>query len=190
MLNLTGTRTLETERLILRRFTVDDAEDMYYGWANDPEVTKFLTWEPHESPEATRTLLEAWVAGYADNVFMWLTELKETGKPVGSISVVVLNEKHNLCEIGYCIGRAHWNMGITSEAFAAVIDYLFGTVNLNRIAAYHDTLNPASGRVMEKCGLRLEGTLRGRMLRKDGSYADHNLWAILRSDWEEARGGK
>lgn len=56
-----GTQTLTTERLILRRFTTDDAEDMYQNWANDPEVTKFLTFEPHPSADATRELLALWV---------------------------------------------------------------------------------------------------------------------------------
>ena len=56
-----GTQTIETERLILRRFTVEDAGDMYKNWASDPEVTKYLTWPPHESVEFTKSLLADWV---------------------------------------------------------------------------------------------------------------------------------
>ena len=59
-----GTKRLETERLILRRFTLEDAEKMYENWAGDPEVTKFLTWSTHESAETSRQILKEWVAAY------------------------------------------------------------------------------------------------------------------------------
>ena len=83
-----GTKRLETERLILRRFTLEDAEKMYENWAGDPEVTKFLTWPTHESAEISRQILKEWVAAY-DNpeVYQWCIEEKESGEPVGSIAV-------------------------------------------------------------------------------------------------------
>ena len=89
-----GTKRLETERLILRRFTLEDAEKMYENWAGDPEVTKFLTWPTHESAEISRQILKEWVAAY-DNpeIYQWCIEEKESGEPVGSIAVVSRNEK-------------------------------------------------------------------------------------------------
>ena len=96
-----GTRRLETDRLILRRFTVEDAEDMYRNWASDPEVTRFLTWPCHVSAEATAKLLETWVERYGDGgCFSWAIELRETGSVVGSISAVKLDENVNAAEIG------------------------------------------------------------------------------------------
>ena len=72
-----GTKTLETARLILRRFSPKDAEDMYYNCAADPEVTKFLTWTCHVSPEATRALLEGWERQYENGIyFHWAIESK------------------------------------------------------------------------------------------------------------------
>ena len=104
-----GTKRLETERLILRRFTLEDAEKMYENWAGDPEVTKFLTWPTHESAEISRQILKEWVAAY-DNpeIYQWCIEEKESGEPVGSIAVVSRNEKAQSCEIGYCISRSRW----------------------------------------------------------------------------------
>lgn len=154
-----GTKKIETERLILRRFTPEDAEAMYRNWAGDPEVTKYVTWPTHQSVEDTKTVLADWIAAYdKPEKYEWCITRKETGEPIGSMGVAGCNEKVESMEVGYCIGRAYWNRGITSEAFAAVIRYLTGEVGAKRIEARHDVKNPASGRVMEKCGLKYEGT--------------------------------
>ncbi len=82
-MNKTGTRVLETERLVLRRFVIEDAEAMFYGWCNDPDVTKFLTWPPHESVEVTRYVLNEWIPQYKNgDYFNWAMILKESGLPV------------------------------------------------------------------------------------------------------------
>lgn len=154
-----GTKTIETKRLILRRFAVEDAEKMYENWAGDPEVTKFLTWPPHTDAEATRELLKTWVAAYEkEDKYEWCISLKETGEPIGSIGVVGLNEKAESAEVGYCIGRAYWHQGYTSEALSAVMKFLLEEVGVKRIESRHDPKNPHSGSVMKKCGLRYEGT--------------------------------
>ena len=160
-MNKAGTQRIETERLILRRFTLKDAVYMYYNWASDPEVTKYLTWPAHTSLKVTRDLLEEWVPRYADGgYFNWVIEYKETGKPIGNISVVKLNENTEAADIGYCMGRAYWGKGLMPEALKAVVEYLFDVVGLNRIAACHDVNNPNSGKVMKKAGMRWEGILR------------------------------
>jgi ribosomal-protein-alanine N-acetyltransferase len=107
-----GTKKLETTRLILRRFTMADAEPMYRNWTSDPEVTKYLTWPAHGSVDISRMVLSDWVAGYEkDDFYQWAIVLKETGEPVGSISAVSLNDKAELAHIGYCIGRNWWHRG-------------------------------------------------------------------------------
>ncbi|MBR2995972.1 MAG: GNAT family N-acetyltransferase, partial [Lachnospiraceae bacterium] len=65
-MNKAGTQRIETQRLILRRFRTEDAEDMYRNWASDPEVTRFLTWPEHASVEDTKSLLSLWVSRYED----------------------------------------------------------------------------------------------------------------------------
>ena len=80
-MNKNGTQRLETERLILRRYVIEDAEDMFRNWASDPEVTKFLTWPTHKSVEITRMVLNDWLSQYADGgYFNWAMEYKENGQ--------------------------------------------------------------------------------------------------------------
>lgn len=154
-----GTKQIETERLLLRRFTIEDAPKMYENWASDHQVTKYLMWQPHTSAEATAELLKEWVEGYQEeSKYEWCIELKEIGEPIGSMGVVRCLEKAELVEIGYCISRKYWHQGITSEALQAVVDFLFDEVGVNRVESCHDPRNPYSGKVMEKCGLRYEGT--------------------------------
>ena len=154
-----GTKKIETRRLILRQFTLNDAEPMYRNWASDGEVTRYLTWTPHESVDETKSLLKEWIDDYKKpEKYEWCIELKEIGEPIGSIGVVGIREKIGAMEIGYCISEAYWHQGITSEAFEAVIAYLTKEVGARRIESRHDTRNPYSGKVMEKCGLKYEGT--------------------------------
>lgn len=156
MITHKGTQTIHTERFVLRRFTVDDAQAMFENWANDKRVTKYLTWSPHESPEQTKQLLELWCAAYENpNTYMWAIEYD--GTPIGSIRVVRLSEECEYADLGYCMGYAHWNKGFMPEIVKAVIDYLFAEIGVNRIGISHAIKNPASGRVAQKCGLTFEG---------------------------------
>ncbi len=178
-----GTRTLETERLILRRFSPRDAEDMYRNWASDPEVTRFLTWPCHTSPEGTRALLEQWAEKYADGTyFNWAIEYRRSRQAIGSIAVGKLNEEIGSAELGYCIGREYWGQGIMPEALTAVMHFLFEDAGFNRISACHDVNNPRSGRVMEKAGMRYEGTLR-QAEKNNRGVCDIVVRAALRSEW-------
>ena len=185
MLTHKGTQRIETARLILRPFTTDDAQAMFSNWASDAEVTKFMTWPAHGSVEISRMVLEDWVKSYEnENYYQWAIELKEIGAPIGSISVVRQNRSTEAAEIGYCIGKRWWHQGITSEALAAVIGFLFEEVGMNRIAALHDPNNPHSGGVMKKCGMRYEGTSR-QSDRNNQGICDAAQYAILRNDWEK-----
>jgi len=178
-----GTKTLETSRLILRRFTTDDAEDVYRNWASDPEVTRFLTWPCHSSPEASRAVLEQWAAQYADgDYFQWAISLKKTGHVIGSIAAVKIDMEIGSAEIGYCLSRSYWGQGIMPEALIAVMQYLFCEVEINRICACHDVNNPKSGRVMEKAGMKLEGILRQAGKNNQG-ICDIVMRSALRREW-------
>ena len=178
-----GTKRLETERLILRRFVMEDAEAMFQNWASDSEVTKYLTWSAHDSVDVSRTVLEEWTAKYANGDFyQWAIALKESeAGPIGSISAVSLNEDISLVQIGYCIGRAWWRRGIASEALKAVIEFFFDEVGANRVEARHDPRNPRSGMVMRKCGMKYEGTMRSSDRNSQG-ICDVRWYGILKSD--------
>jgi len=178
-----GTKRIETERLILRPFVMEDAEAMYRNWASDPEVTKFLSWPTYQSVDTACEILDIWTKQYSDTTFyQWAIELKELGEPIGSISVVNLDERVDMVEIGFCIGKPWWGQGIMTEAFQAVIDFLFGEVGVLRIEAGHDPNNPASGAVQRKCGLKYEGTLR-RSIRSNQGITDKVVLAILKEEW-------
>lgn len=177
-----GTQRLETERLILRRFAMEDAEDMYRNWASDPEVPRFLTWPVHASVEVTKRVIESWIQDYAnEDFYSWAIEYKPTGGVVGSISVVKLNSLVGSADIGYCLSRALWGKGLMPEALKAVIAFLFDEVGVNRIAACHAPENPKSGRVMEKAGMRREGVWR-QAGRNNQGICDEVWYSILRSD--------
>ena len=188
-MNPVGTKRIDTHRLILRPFRMEDAPAMFRNWAHDPTVTEFLTWQPHADVGATEELLTRWVRETAANpfYFQWAIELKTLGEPIGSISVVNFEEKTASVEIGWCIGRPWWGMGIMPEAGAAVFAFLFDEVGLNRIAAKHDTRNPKSGRVMEKLGMVREGVLRQAGCCNAG-VGDLAVHSILRSDYTACGG--
>ena len=88
-----GTIELFTERLILRKFCFDDVRFMFENWASNPNVTRYLTWPAHTDISITQAVIEEWVFQYdSPEFYQWAIELKETGQPIGSISVVRLNE--------------------------------------------------------------------------------------------------
>ena len=180
-----GTQQIETARLLLRPFLKEDAEDMFRNWAQDPEVTRFLTWPPHESPEVTRALLALWAKEAAENpsCYQWAVELKELGRVIGSLSVVHADGETESVELGYCIGKAWWGRGLMTEAVRAVCAYLFEEVGVRRVTARHDVENPASGAVMRKAGMTKEGVLR-QSGRNNRGIVDMAVYSILRDEWK------
>ena len=185
MLNNKGTNIIETERLILRPFRSEDAPVMFRNWAGDREVPKYLTWNVHRSVADTENVVNMWVAQYNDiKTYNWVIVLKEIGEPIGSIGVCRLYENIDGAEIGYCIGKPWWGKGIMTEAYHEVLRYLFEEVGFHRIESSHAVPNPASGRVMEKCGLLYEGTFRKEFrLLSTGEWVDIVHRAILREDY-------
>lgn len=182
-----GTMTIETDRLLLRKFRIEDVDAAYRNWMSDERVTKFLSWKTHADISQTRSVIGSWMEIVdAPDRYQWAIALKELGEPIGTISVVDKDEDLDMVEIGYCIGCAWWRRGITSEAFAAIIPYLFDEVGVNRIEARHDTDNPGSGGVMRKCGLKYEGTLR-KACRNNRGIVDVNVYGLIKSEWMAGR---
>lgn len=177
-----GTNSMETSRLILRPFGLEDAQAMYDNWAKDHEVTKFLSWPCYQSIEDAHKILNVWLEGYQKpDFYQWAIELKELGQPIGSISVVNSDDRVEMAEIGYCIGKHWWGQGIMPEALNAVMDYLFDAVGMQRIEAGHDPNNPASGAVIRKCGMQYEGTLR-RRIRSNQGITDVAWYSLLKEE--------
>lgn len=174
---------LETPRLILRPMTMRDAQDIY-AYSCDPEVARHVLWDAHRSVADSRGYLRFILRQYREGMpSSYGIVLKETGRLVGTIGFMWYSQENSTVEVGYSLARWLWNKGIMTEALQAVNDMAFRTLNVHRIEAQHETVNPASGHVMQKCGMRHEGTLRGRIFNK-GKFVDVDLYAILREDWE------
>lgn len=177
------TKKIETKRLILRPFMVEDAEDTFRNYCGDPLVTKYLTWPTYTSIRDAHERMTFMQEQYAKGAaWDWAVVLKELGQVIGSIGIVERSDKLNAVEIGYCIGSRWWGQGITTEAFSAVIEYLFMQCDVNRISARHDPNNPGSGAVMRKCGLQYEGTMRQADWNNQG-LCDLATYAILKDDY-------
>ncbi len=153
-LNHQGTVELFTERLILRRFSIDDASDMYNNWACDKDVAKYTLWRVNESIEETKSYLEDWTQRYeSKQYYHWAIVYKDNMQVIGSISTSSLNNYLKCCNIGYTLSKMYWNMGIATEATKCVINFMVKNVGIQKIYAYHDVENCASGRVLQKCGM-------------------------------------
>ena len=141
---------LETDRLLLRPFSLEDAEAMFYGWANDEAVTKYLTWNAHENIDATREILTLWVEQYEkpERINFAIVE-KQSGELIGGIDVCGYID--GVPVLGYCLARKHWNKGYMTEACQKVLGYLFSIGHtLVKIDALVE--NIGSNAVIQKCG--------------------------------------
>ena len=182
-MNHIGTKTLETNRLVLRKFKLSDASDMYINWASNPNVTKFLIWEPYKNVEDVEEYIQSVINKYEkSDSYDWVIVDKKSGQAIGNISVVGIKESISCTKIGYCLGEEFWHKGIMTEAFMRVIRFLFEEVDCNRIESTHDVANPNSGKVMEKCGLKYEGTLRQASVNNQG-VCDCVVRSILKSEY-------
>lgn len=172
---------IRTQRLILRPLKMQDDKDMF-RYCSDPAVSRHVLWDTHPNIRHTRSVLRAAIRQYRmGNPATFGIERQEDHRLIGTIGFIWVNTDHRSAEVGYSLARDCWNAGYATEALRAVLSYGFDTLRLNRIEAQHETDNPASGRVMEKAGMRPEGTLRQRVFNK-GHFSDVRLYARLRSD--------
>ncbi len=148
---------LETNRLILRPLTLEDAEAAYHGWTGSAEVSKYVSWLPHHSIDDTREWLKeiSWeqvvaVGSMRDN-YIWGFVLKETDELFGS-GGLIWEDKYQLYQIGYNINQSHWNCGYTTEAMQSVLDFAAKSLGIRRVAGGHAKKNIASAKVIEKLG--------------------------------------
>jgi len=178
-MNHIGTKTIETERLILRKWRIDDAEDVF-GYCGDGTIVPI----PHKNVEQTKIELEKWIKAYKKiDTYEWGIELKSIKKIIGVIFVVKKDDKNEVCRIAYTISKIHWNNGYATEALYHVLRYLLNNVGYNRVEGGHFVDNPASGRVQEKTGMKYEGTKRQDSINwKTGKFIDSKLYGIIKDD--------
>ena len=173
--------TLETPRLTLRKLRMRDAEDVY-SWSRDPDVARYVLWTAHQSIRETRDYIRYVRSLYRRGLpSSWGIELKETGRVIGTMGVMAWIPEYRVAEVGYSLGKKWWRQGYAAEALSALMDLMFDEMRINRVEGQCDVRNPASGRVMEKCGMRREGLLRQRV-RNKGEAVDVLLYAALAED--------
>jgi RimJ/RimL family protein N-acetyltransferase len=148
-------KRIETERLLLRWSTAADAEEIFARYANDPVVTKYLSWSPHKSIRDTRAFLETRRAD--QGIFNWLVFLRDDFQLLGSIGCQAA--KH-VVQFGYCYAADAWGRGYATEAAQRMVQVWLENPTVWRVQAFCDPENVASAHVLEKAGLTYEGTLR------------------------------
>ena len=177
-----GTPQLETERLVLRKLTPQDDEDVF-EYASDDEVTQYMTWNTHKSIDDARGFISFTLGRYErDEAGEWGIVLKETSKLIGAMGFPWCDMKNKRAEIGYVLSRRFWGQGIMPEAVSRVLKFAFEEMGLNRIECCHFLPNEKSGRVMQKVGMSFEGIAREKFFVKE-RYWGVKQYAILRSDW-------
>ena len=182
-----GSVVLETERLILRRFTIDDLEPVFYNCWSKPEVWQWTNYKPMKTTEdvvkTAEMFTEDWLGAYSrPNRYSWAIQLKASGDVIGRFFGMYPEDRLKQIELAYEIGPDWWNQGYMTEAVKRVLDYFFREIGFNRVYAYHAHENPASGRVMQKCGMLYEGTMRQACLCNRGIFDKVN-YAILAEDY-------
>ena len=189
-MNLIGTKNIETERLLLRRLTVNDSKEAFNNWCSNPNVARFTLWSAHANSSITEQLYSMWEKEYEKNdTFRWIVELKSTHELIGTIDVAAKNFlRFGAVEIGYCYGENYWHKGYATEALKRVIKFLFDEVDLDVIYATYMERNPNSGKVMEKAGMTYEGFERGRVIDQDGIRNNLHSYSITKEEYLNNKG--
>ncbi len=181
-------QTLETKRLLLRPWTLDDLES-FYRFGADPAVGPAAGWKPHESLEESREIFQQWSSGQGPEIFLAIVE-KAAGVPIGNITLHRdMYRGHNpQCKcLGYGLRKDCWGQGYATEAVNAVMDYAFQGMKIKLLTVEHYVDNDGSRRVIGKCGFRYEGTLRRSLRAWDGTYRDACYYSMTAAEYRLSR---
>jgi ribosomal-protein-alanine N-acetyltransferase len=167
-MNGIGTQKIETNRLILRRFEIDDYTMVYKNWTSDSMTTRYLSWDTHENEEITKKYVQSKLSLYDKEFFFdWIVIRKEDDEPIGEISCIKFSKRHRLCEVGYCYGSKYWNLGYATEVLKAFIEYMLNKVQVDIVIACHTESNAVSGGVMKKAGMKKDAVLHNYFVNKE-----------------------
>ncbi len=172
---------ITTQRLLLRAYTLADASALHH-LVSAREVALNTLRIPHPYPQGEA---ERWIASHDEirkqGDYPFAVVLRDSEELVGTVGLHI-KEEHDHAEIGYWIGVPYWGRGYATEAAAALLRYGFENFPIHRVWAMHFSRNPASGRVLQKIGMRHEGTLRQHMKKWD-QYVDLEYYGLLRSEF-------
>ncbi len=178
-----GTISIETNRLILRRFEMSDSEDVFKIWASKPEIQQMYSEPAYESLCEVRELLQKYIDSYKSNTtYRWAVIEKASEKCIGQIAFFLVDTKNNFAELEYCIGTDYQCRGYMTEAVRAVIKFGFEQMHLHKTQICTKEMNTPSKRVIEKCGLTYEGMLRDYFYM-NGEYVGRLYYSMLESEY-------
>ena len=178
--------SLKTERLFLRPITVDDAGSIF-SYARNPNVSRYTLWESHQSVKDTETfildyVLPQYAKGDPEPLGVVLKDRPEV--VIGTVGCCWVDRGAKHMELAYAFAEEYWGLGLATEAAKVILNYCFASLDVERIQARCKSVNKASSRVMEKIGMKYEGTLRSSIFHR-GEFLDMDYYSILRQ--EEAR---
>ena len=177
--------TLETERLRLRPFALDD-EAAVFALVSDPEIARFVRFEAHRTPADTRVFLELAAAHYRrGDLFALAIVLREDEQLIGSCGFVGQAPERKAAEMGYWLGKPHWGKGYALEAARALVRFGFEQMSLERVEAKCFLENIAGQRVIEKLGMKFEGTDCSERIK--GEYPELSVYGISRDNWQDGQ---
>jgi len=176
---------LETERLVLREMTRDDAR-FYFRHFNDEKIVEGCCFPGPKNLEAAKEELELYCIKpfKEDRGIRWGITRREDGKLIGTCGFYDWNKTARRAEIGYDLKPAYWGKGIMIEALQAVLTYGFRKMKLNRIQAIIDSENTRSMRLVQNLGFKKEGVLRQRSYF-NGQFRDDVCFSLLRGEWKK-----
>jgi ribosomal-protein-alanine N-acetyltransferase len=185
MLHHIGTQTIETNRVILRKYNMSDAEDMFRNWVTDPEVSRFFGWEPDKNIEETKSLLSGWIEEYTKpETYHWVIVLKNASQAIGCIYLNEINNEDNSVSVHYLLSRKYWNQGLMTEACKCVLDFAFSVLGVKKVHTLHHVDNPASGKVQQKCGMRYVKTAYRQVPDCEQISGDYSYYELTIDDWK------
>lgn len=172
---------LETDRLILRKFTIQDAQDMFDSYCSREIVTRFLRWLPHRTCEETSRYLDKVILSQykQDYSYCWAIELKESGKVVGCVDIRSMDLSTMKCTLGCVLSDDYWQKGLMTEACKKIIEFMFQE-GFVRVQSHCQTGNIASKTLLKKLGMTYEGTLRKYDIDRYGQIVDCEIYSIVK----------
>lgn len=169
---------IETERLLLRQLQLGDVYEYYERLFGDADVSRYMLFDPHQTIMESLESVQRKLARYEEgNFYCWGVELKEEPGLMGLVELVRLDEQADTCSFAYMLGCNYWNQGYGTELLKAVFRFAFEELEVERIVADHMTPNVASGKVMEKAGMKHIGTETGKY-EKLGQRFDAEIYEI------------
>ncbi|MCR8849321.1 GNAT family N-acetyltransferase [Rossellomorea sp. SC111] len=190
MIYFNGTPALKTNRLTLRKMRMDDTRSAFDHWLSDERISDHRVSPALKTGAETKLRLEKIVNAYdSKEVCHWGIELNDGRDLIGEIDLYDFDLTTGNCEVSYSIGYDWWNKGYGTEALKAVVEFAFTHMNVHKLSAAHNTDNPASGRIMEKAGMKQEGVIRHMIRNAKDQYKDCAVYGLLREEYLLQREG-